>query len=89
MDQYEAAHPDWTHQTLGKVARVALAAGGMSAAFLFLLLAGSVGTGVWALVVGGVALAATSVRAAWLPSRTRLLVMAANLAAIPLFAQVL
>ena len=57
----------------------------MLAAFLFLMLAGSVEHGVWVLVVGGAALAATSVRAAWFPSGARLLALAANLGAIPLF----
>ena len=89
MHQHSVEQTDWMHRPLGKAARAVIAISGLTASFLFLLLAGMVSTGVWVLVVGGVALAATSVRAAWVPSRNRLLAVAANLAAIPLFTQVI
>jgi hypothetical protein len=46
-------------------------------------------SGSWLFVLFGVALAATSVRAARVPSVVRLGVVAANLVAIPLIAQII
>jgi hypothetical protein len=46
-------------------------------------------SGAWLFVLAGVALAATSVRAARFPTITRLGVVAANLVAIPLIAQII
>ncbi len=89
MSHRTLADLDWAHRPLGRAVRIGLAATGMIASFFFLILAGSASTGVWILVVGGAALAATSVRAAWFPSRARLVALLANLAVIPLFIQVI
>lgn len=87
MTVSEAVMEDWAAQTTGKVVRVALGVGGMITSFLVLLMAGFVPEGTWLLILAGVALAATSVRAAWIPSVTRLATVAANLIAIPVIAQ--
>lgn len=73
---------------MGKVARLAIAAVGMSAATLVLMTSAVVESGSWALVLLGVALAATSVRAAWIPSVSRLAALTATTIAIPLSIQI-
>lgn len=80
---------DWATEPLGKAARIAIAVGGMITATLVLLMATMVSNGAWLLLLLGVALAATSVRAARYPTLVRLAVVAANLIAIPLFAQII
>lgn len=89
MSQKTRDEIDWAQRPLGKVTRVSFAIFGLICSFALLILAGSVTTSVWILVVGGAALAATSVRAAWLPSRARLMAVLANLAAIPLLGQLI
>ena len=74
---------DWATQPLGKAVRIAIAAGGIITAFMLLVMASVVAQGSWVLVLAGVALVATSVRAASIPSVTRLMVVVANLVAIP------
>ena len=74
----------WATKPLGKVVRIAMAAMGMSLATLALMTSALVDSGSWALVLLGVALAATSVRAAWVPSVSRLTVLLATVIAIPL-----
>ena len=61
--------------------------GGMITATLVLLMATMLTQGAWGFVLVGVALAATSVRAARYPTLVRLAVVAANLIAIPLIAR--
>ncbi len=77
---------EWATQPLGKAARVAIAAGGMITAFMVLLIASVISHGSWVLVLAAIALVATSVRAARVPNLTRLMVVVANLVAIPLLA---
>jgi len=78
----------WAAHPMGKAARIAIAVGGLITATLVLMTASVVATGSWALVVLGVGLAALSVRAARVPSRVRLILVAAALIAIPLAFQV-
>lgn len=80
---------EWATKPLGKAARIAIAAGGTITATLVLLMATMLRDGTWMFVLMGVALAATSVRAARYPTITRLGVVAANLVAIPLIAQLI
>ncbi len=80
---------EWATKPMGKAARIAIAAGGMITATLVILMATMLTNGAWLFVLVGVALAATSVRAASAPTITRLSVVAANLIAIPLIAQIL
>lgn len=80
---------EWATKPLGKAARISIAIGGMITATLVLLMATMVESGSWMLVLVGVALAATSVRAARFPTLIRLGVVVANLIAIPLIAQIL
>ena len=75
---------DWATRPWGRAARITIVAGGVGAATLLLLIAAMTETGSWALVVTGVALAATSARAAKSPSIIRLGVVGANLMVIPL-----
>lgn len=80
---------DWATKPLGRAARIAIAVGGVITATLVLLLAAMVNDGSWLFVLAGVALAATSVRAARYPTLVRLTVVMANLIVIPLLAQVI
>ena len=80
---------EWATNPLGKAARIAIAAGGMITATLILMMATMLTSGAWLFVLAGVGLAATSVRAARVPSILRLGVVTANLVAIPLIAQIL
>ncbi len=74
---------------MGKVARVAIATGGMITATLVLLTATVVTTGAWAMVMVGVAVAALSIRAARLPTMPRLVLVAVALMTLPLLARFL
>lgn len=78
---------DWASTTAGKTARIGIVALGMITAVMALMLAPLVSQGSWLLVLAGVSLVATSVRAARLPTLVRLLGMTANLVLIPLLAQ--
>lgn len=78
---------DWASTTAGKTARIAIAAVGMITAVMTLMLAPLVDQASWVLVLAGVSLVATSVRAARLPTLVRLMGLAVNLALIPLLAQ--
>lgn len=77
----------WASHPLGKVARGAIAVGGLMTATLVLMTASVVGNGSWAMVLIGVGLAALSVRAARVPSPLRLSLVALTLIAIPLIFQ--
>lgn len=78
---------DWATKPAGKAARIAIAAGGLITATLVILMATIIDQGAWLFILLGVALAATSVRAARYPSLLRMAVVAANLIAVPLVAQ--
>lgn len=78
----------WAVKPFGKVTRIALASLGMIFATMVLTSAALVETGSWALVLVGVAIAATSVRAARDLTMTRLGALGASLLAIPLTLQI-
>jgi hypothetical protein len=80
--------PTWVSHPVGKVARGAIAVGGSITATLVLMTASVVQSGSWALVLLGVGLAAFSVWAAKKPSASRLLLVAATMAAIPMAFQI-
>lgn len=87
MTTSELVLENWATQPLGKAARISIAVGGMLTATLVLLMATMLSQGTWLFVLVGVALAATSVRAARYPTLLRLTAVAANLIAIPLIAR--
>lgn len=74
----------WASHPAGRAVRIFMGAAGMATATLVLMTASLVSSGSWALVVLGVGLAATSVRAAAVPSTPRLALLAATLVAIPI-----
>ena len=78
---------DWALKPTGKAARIAIAVGGMITATLVLMMATMLDQGTWLFVLVGVALVATSIRAARYPTLLRLGAVAANLVLIPLIAQ--
>lgn len=77
----------WAARPAGKAVRIAIATLGMATSTLVLMTAALVTTGSWALVLLGVGLAATSVRAALAPTTPRLLTVATIIIAIPLTLQ--
>ncbi|HEX6298902.1 MAG TPA: hypothetical protein VF148_00350 [Acidimicrobiia bacterium] len=79
----------WAEHPAGKVARIAIASGGLITATLVLMTASVVATGSWALVFLGVSLAALAVRAARIPTMVRLFLTAAALIGILLTYQAL
>jgi hypothetical protein len=72
----------WADHPVGKVARIAIASGGLITATVVLMTASVVAAGSWALVVLGVSLAALAVRAARVPTTFRLFLTAAALIGI-------
>ena len=74
----------WATHPAGKAARIFIACAGLVTATLVMMTASVVDSGSWALVLLGVALAASSVRAARLPTTGRLALVAAALIAIPI-----
>ncbi len=80
---------EWAAHPLGKAARIAVAVLGLASAILVLLVATMNSQAAWLLVLLGVALAATSVRAASNPTVIRLTTLAAVMIAIPYVAQTL
>lgn len=74
---------------MGKAARIAIAVGGLILATLVLMTATIVSSGSWALVGLGVLLAPSAVRAARIPTPTRLAVLAAAVIAIPIIIQLI
>jgi hypothetical protein len=74
---------DWATHPFGKAARVAMAVGGMLMGVMLMLIAPLFDGQPWLVVVGATSLVITSVRAARLPSMTRLALVAANLLAMP------
>jgi hypothetical protein len=80
---------EWAAHPIGKAARVAVAILGLASAVLVLLVATMNSQAAWTLVLLGVALAATSIRAATKPSVIRLTSLAAVMIAIPYVGQTL
>ena len=74
----------WTTHPLGKTVRVAIAVVGLATATVVLLLATLTSSAVWFMVLLGVSLAATSIRAALYPSIVRLGILTAVMVAIPI-----
>ncbi len=79
----------WALKPAGKAVRVGIAAAGLATATLVLLMATTLASGTWMVVLVGVSLAATSIRAARYPTLVRLSALTANLLAIPLFGQMI
>jgi hypothetical protein len=80
---------EWAAHAMGKVARMAIAVLGSASAILVLMVATMNSQAAWTLVLLGVALAATSIRAAARPSVVRLTTLAAVMVAIPYVGQLL
>lgn len=87
MATSEMSLEGWATQPLGKIARVAIAVGGMVIATLVLLIAPMLSENVWSFVLAGVVMAATSIRAAQYPTLLRLAIVSVNLLVIPLITQ--
>jgi hypothetical protein len=79
----------WAEHPVGRVARIAIAVGGLVTSTLVLMTASVVASGSWSLVVLGVGLAALAVRAARVPTTARLFLTAAALIGILLAYQAL
>ena len=77
----------WASHPAGKAVRIFIAVTGMITATFVLMTASLVSSGSWALVLLGVGLAASSVRAARVPTSFRLALVGAALIAIPLSIQ--
>ena len=80
---------EWATHPLGKAARIAIAVTGLATAALVLLLATLGSNAVWFMVLLGVALAATSIRAAMHPTLIRLTTLAAVMVAVPIVGQII
>jgi hypothetical protein len=80
---------DWTAHPVGKVTRALIAVVGVIVATLVMLLATLGAQNAWILILVGVALAATSIRAAMVPTAIRLTTLGVTLMAIPIVSQVL
>jgi hypothetical protein len=80
---------DWTAHPIGKVTRALIAVVGVIVATLVMLLATLGVQDAWILILVGVALAATSIRAAMEPTAIRLTTLAVTLIAIPIVSQVI
>ncbi len=75
---------DWANHTAGKILRIMLAVGGVLTATLVVLLATIGDTAVWVLLLLGLGLGVSAVRAAMKPSVIRLATTLAAVIAIPL-----
>lgn len=74
---------DWAEQPFGKTLRVLIAVGGIITGTLVVLFAALASGSTWLLVLLGLTIGATSVRAAMEPSMVRLLVVLAAMVAVP------
>lgn len=74
----------WATRPAGKVLRLALAGTGLVFATMVLMYAAVTDTGSWMLIILGVTLAASAVRAALFPNVARLALLGVTLVAIPL-----
>ncbi len=86
MTTSELVLDHWATEPIGMAIRISIALAGMITAVLVLLTASMLASGSWFFVLAGVALAATSARAARFPTALRLGFVAANLVAIPVIA---
>lgn len=73
---------EWATHPIGKAARFGVAVLGLASAVLVMMVATMISHAAWTLVLLGVALAATSVRAATRPSVLRFTTLAAVMMAI-------
>lgn len=80
---------EWASHPIGKAARIAIAVAGLITSALVLLLATLGSNAAWLMVLMGVALAATSIRAASRPTMLRLGTLAAAMVAIPIVGQII
>ena len=80
---------DWAAHPIGKVTRALIAVVGVILATLVLLLASLGAANVWVLVLVGVALAGTSIRAAMEPKAIRLATLAVVLVTVPVVGQII
>lgn len=80
---------EWAAHPIGKAARISIAVLGLASAVLLLMVATMYRHAAWILVLLGVSLAATSIRAARKPSALRLTTLAAVMIAIPYVGQTL
>lgn len=78
----------WAEHPIGFAVRVAIAASGLITAVMVLMISSLIPRASWLLVALGITLAATSVRAARIPSATRLAITTAVLVAIPVSIQI-
>lgn len=74
---------DWASHALGKTLRALIAVGGIVTGTLVVLFATLASGATWLLVVLGLTIGATAVRAALHPSMVRLLIVLAALIAVP------
>ncbi len=75
---------DWVNHPFGKTLRVLIAVGGLITATLVVMTATLATNGVWFLVLLGLALGITALRAAIQPTMPRLAISLAALVAIPI-----
>ena len=80
---------EWAAHPIGKAARLAIAVLGLASAILVLMVATMNTHAAWLLVLLGVTLAATSIRAAQRPTLIRLTSLLAVMIAIPYLGQTL
>jgi hypothetical protein len=80
---------DWASHPIGKITRALVAIIGVVLATLVLLLASMGTSGVWVFILLGLALAATSVRAALNPTVIRLATLGAVMIAVPIVGQII
>jgi len=73
----------WANHGMGRVLRMLIGLGGMAAGTLMLLQATLMPQSSWALILLGVGLAATAVRAALDPTRVRLAIALSAIIAVP------
>jgi hypothetical protein len=80
---------EWASRPIGKAARIAIAVTGLITSTLVLLLATLGSDAAWVMVLSGVALAATSIRAASHPTMIRLITLAGAMVVIPIVGQII
>ncbi|HEX9846779.1 MAG TPA: hypothetical protein VGB33_00025 [Acidimicrobiia bacterium] len=80
---------EWASHPIGRAARVAIAVAGMITATILLTVSPLASTASWAVILTGLALTATSIRAALIPTPRRLALVAAVGIAIPVVTQLL
>ena len=80
---------EWASHPMGKAARVGIAAAGMITATILLTVSPLASNGSWAVILTGLALTATSIRAALIPTPQRMSLLAAVAIAIPVVTQLL